>query len=1177
MAQGVQGNLGELQSFRDMLDLPDTNSSDESSDEDDEDRHCALVHASNTRMRTIRDRLAKICRWEALLSLLCLDGRSGFTEKQFTILRWALMERDKTLNIPESRTVKKSIRRTLLQHCFPRSAVTFVRENTASNTFARSVKQVHAVGAGDANGSGDTSPLNCVRLVLPSEWAKLDVACLHLYRCVYGDQHDAHDGTSKPPADVNIEDAMIVIDRELCFLRKGVLRAKFNGTNATWMTTTSDLLSFPCSRLGGIRDHHISGWREWERSSASGKARRFFVDGSCGPTFGVGFSDETEIVCDDESDPAFPSLYLNMERVVFEECRKPNRSLSFDASSLSSAQATLPSRPSIIDMDLYPGDVLTFVRPTEVDITEGICCVFHASPVSASRRRPAERLVWVSLEKGADDSVEKITTVCSTNVIGLPSFIDNERKLKTLRDRRHVTSNSGVLPNGDNFVVYRMALYGDGFSQNKASSYSKSVAGVYLLPLGLPVAERTSAHAVRPLCLTPHGIGAEGVMDKIIDDVCKYARHGIAGMDPFGRKVTIFLDVADFIGDYPQVAKYTDVLGHSADAMCSVCTIRKRKNRPTPANNYSNEIHSARAGYVRFDARAEAIRSAAPHASVLRILGMHGPSVDVVEELPAVSLSTKMKAMYNELRSADAAAQLQAAHPIPLIFDHVLAVPAVPDHLLSVLISSVMTACFQSLDNDHMRAVVEMRIVNAANSNGLEVRHNIATWEKGSSGRRFKGIASNTMSAWLSILLVSMPIFNELHSSQNLPVLLLPGKLQRFATLLYKWPKKIAEGRHSEAWDFSDLTCQVRYNHNVTTAAMAFLTAAREVYKDDRNAGGPLDRPMAHRLMELVMSTIPTYGHALLCSELILEHTHQTFKRWLVQNTHADAHISGMEKTLVRDWMWRLSSLYNLWKTGDNCTKSQAEIGLRRLLMGEEGMRIPESSRNGQALSIQLRAAIEDAMRAPVPYLLSDCDETNTSMSGTAGYEWSAVWDDQARQFDPMCYGLAEKIVSTRLPRDIQLEDLTFFKRARFMPRSSTGRQRSYPYNVVEYGTGISAIVATDYSSSTSESFVPTVTDGNGDCRYFVIAGIVGNMRTDHVWVAGKELTNTGSLYSCEGSTMKYLMLDKACRRVALVHSCSSACVRDCGRSEPKHEKTCLDGGKYYIIDRANGFPPFQG
>ena len=645
-AQRLQQTRGDgIHSFRDMLDLPDTDDADKSSEEDDDDRHCALEHASNTRMRTIRDRLAKIGRWEALLSLLCLDGRYSFTEKQFSILRCALMQRDKTLRIPDVRTVRKSIRRTLLQYCFPRSAVTFVRENTAANSFPAQVKHISAVGASDANGNGDTSPLNCVRLVLPSEWAKLDVACLPFYRCVYGNHHSAHAGTSTPLADVNIEYAMVVVDRELCFLRKGVLRARFNGTNATWMTKTSDLLSFPCSRLGRIRDHNISGWREWERSSTNGKTSRFLVEASCGPTFGVGFSEETEIICDDESDPAFPSAYLNMERILFEECRKPNRSLTFDPSPLASAQATFPSRSTLTDLDLYPGDVFTFLRPTEADITEGICCMFHASPIAASRGRPAERLVWVSLDKAADDSVRKITTVCSTNVIGLPSFIDNDRKLKNLGERRMQTSNCGVLPNGDHFVVYRMALYGDGFSQNKASSYSKSVAGVYILPLGLPVTERSSAHAARPLCLTPHGIGAEGVMDKIIEDVCKYARHGIAGMDPFGRKVTIFLDIANFIGDYPQVAKYTDILGHSADAMCSVCTIRKRKNRPEPANNYTNDIHSARAGYVRFDVRTFAIRRATPHASVLRILGMHGPSVDGIEQLPAVSLSKKLDAI----------------------------------------------------------------------------------------------------------------------------------------------------------------------------------------------------------------------------------------------------------------------------------------------------------------------------------------------------------------------------------------------------------------------------------------------------------------------------------------------------------------------------------------------------
>ena len=219
-------------------------------------------------------------------------------------------------------------------------------------------------------------------------------------------------------------------------------------------------------------------------------------------------------------------------------------------------------------------------------------------------------------------------------------------------------------------------------------------------------------------------------------------------------------------------------------------------------------------------------------------------------------------------------------------------------------------------------------------------------------------------------------------------------------------------------------------------------------------------------------------------------------------------------------------------------------------------------------------------MRTPVPDLLTNCDDMNGSLSGSAGYSWSAMWGDTGREFDPMCFGLAEKIVQTRVPNDIALGDLHYCKRARFMQNDSKGPQRAYRYSVIECGEAVSAIVEEDHSPSASsaESFyVRTVTDGDGDCRYFVVGGIIGNVRKDDVWVICKELLAHNSAYSCKDSTRKFIKLDVGCRRVALVHECGIQCVRQDGRAAPQHHETCLECGVYHVLDRKKGFPPFQG
>ena len=91
-----------------------------SDDEEEEDK--GKWHASCTNMRSIRRRLGKVATRDRLFALPCLNGRCAFNEKRFNILRKAFMAKDKTLKIPEPRTVKNMLRRTLLLESFPKKS-----------------------------------------------------------------------------------------------------------------------------------------------------------------------------------------------------------------------------------------------------------------------------------------------------------------------------------------------------------------------------------------------------------------------------------------------------------------------------------------------------------------------------------------------------------------------------------------------------------------------------------------------------------------------------------------------------------------------------------------------------------------------------------------------------------------------------------------------------------------------------------------------------------------------------------------------------------------------------------------------------------------------------------------------------------------------------------------------
>ena len=91
--------------------------------------------------------------------------------------------------------------------------------------------------------------------------------------------------------------------------------------------------------------------------------------------------------------------------------------------------------------------------------------------------------------------------------------------------------------------------------------------------------------------------------------------------------------------------------------------------------------------------------------------------------------------------------------------------------------------------------------------------------------------------------------------------------------------------------------------------ATQYLSHCEEVMRDDDKAGAILDKPNAHRAIELVMHTVPTFGHAGNCSKMVLELMHQVFKNWLERSAHQDSHLTAVERALTKDWMGRAYAL----------------------------------------------------------------------------------------------------------------------------------------------------------------------------------------------------------------------------------------------------------------------------
>lgn len=121
---------------------------------------------------------------------------------------------------------------------------------------------------------------------------------------------------------------------------------------------------------------------------------------------------------------------------------------------------------SVNDMpDMYPGDVVVTLRPTEEAITEGVMCVLVSSPVITVMGRTAERVVWLDVETIGHNGV-RLKPIVSVDVAGILVFDDSTDKLQQLTAFTKSIANLGTIPSGERYVIYILALYIDSSQQN---------------------------------------------------------------------------------------------------------------------------------------------------------------------------------------------------------------------------------------------------------------------------------------------------------------------------------------------------------------------------------------------------------------------------------------------------------------------------------------------------------------------------------------------------------------------------------------------------------------------------------------------------------------------------------------------------------------------------------------
>ena len=576
--------------------------------------------------------------------------------------------------------------------------------------------------------AGLKSVRDCVRIVLPSEWAKVDMITDGFFKCVYEQSDDDY------PEAFSIENSPIIQHRRLTCGVDLVLWALYN--DAVCPCEFGDHVTFNCNKPVRTAGKGHSYESSWTVTGVQGTPHSI-VHGTVGPLW---------CVTSDHSDEEMKNSTVS-EKEVF-RLLQLQQFTTFEAVQQSSRnQRTLQQsrKPNILQ--LCVGDVCMFLRSNSSQVTRvssSVHCLFVGSPVSHMYGASVEMLVWVTIARSTE-GVKYVKMLGQRAIRGLPKWVCGQRVVPLPRGKR--LRNKGTLPCGTKYYVYRIALYADGFKQFKSLANTKNVVGVYMLPLGLPSRKRRSTDAARILTIVPDGQDVRTVFRRIEDDLITAATEGVVGKDPYGNDARIFVDSVSFYGDYPAVTSMTDVRGHTATAFCTFCTMRRRTQVEGRSLLHLSQAHSRRLGYMRFHKRTCAIRERKPPKDVMQALGLakeDGRTLLPSEETPLVHYANRVRELgTNNIRSA----------PVMSIdFDPCLNVAAAPDHLFTGMIGDVLLVCLMSMDSDERREEAEVSIIHTAKTNGLPHEKRILRWD----GGKCVGIVSLTMTTKLCLLFLSL-------------------------------------------------------------------------------------------------------------------------------------------------------------------------------------------------------------------------------------------------------------------------------------------------------------------------------------------------------------------------------------------------------------------------------------
>ena len=434
---GICANMLDSTTFDHIADLPEDITQDITQDDVPVASTTTSVKAI---VRQIRQGIRYVVSWDRMLSYLSLHGRVTFTKYHYAVMAAAVnTASDGTNSLSHWNRVKDAQATFIRSYCLPRNNLHYVQSSKAQT---RTNTQVTA----KAIDGTYQDVRDCIRVVLPSEWAKLDVITYPLFDQLYGS--DSMDD----------DDAMTI---EHSILRLPSLRrTAFGGRLSLWVlhkhgmvpSSLHDRIKFPLTTITNGASFDCNLLRPWLHNSHQedqDSATHHHIWGKVGPMWCAGNGGSNIDTCTSHISDMF-----DHEKRVFNALSTATRSLSDLGLGSSGGRHGTQASSSMQSVQIYPADFCAFIRPS--NIHTDMICLLICSFLGRGANLPAERLLWIT--------VDSISSAHELVVLDPPILLERTSSFGGRHGDKQVT-NQGSLQDGRPYYIYRFLLYQDGFGQ----------------------------------------------------------------------------------------------------------------------------------------------------------------------------------------------------------------------------------------------------------------------------------------------------------------------------------------------------------------------------------------------------------------------------------------------------------------------------------------------------------------------------------------------------------------------------------------------------------------------------------------------------------------------------------------------------------------------------------------